>query len=382
MSLPEPDDAALAISRELTGRIVAEIRQTGWMPFPRFMEKVLYEPALGYYSAGSAKFGQAGDFVTAPELTPLFGLTLARQVGEVLAQTGGVVLEAGAGSGALACDLLTGLQAAGQLPEQYLILEVSADLRERQQQRVARRLPHLQSRVTWIERLPEQLTGCVVANELLDAMPVHLVHWRDDGLFERGVALDEQDQFIWQERLVDDPVLAEQAHTLPATDGMLSEIGLAGQAWVRELGQRLVHGALLLIDYGFGEREYYHSQRQEGTLMCHYRQHAHADPFFLPGLQDVTAHVDFTAITLAGKAAGLRLAGYTAQAQFLLNCGITRLLEQTDPQQPACYLPQSAAVQKLLSPAEMGELFKVLALTRGELQPLTGFAAGDQRRRL
>lgn len=382
MSLPEPDESALAISQALVCQLMTEIRQTGWMSFSRYMEKVLYEPGYGYYAAGSVKFGRAGDFVTAPELTPLFGRTLTCQVAEVLSQTGGMVLEAGAGSGVLACDLLGGLEAAGRLPERYLILEVSADLRERQQQRIAGRLPHLLERVVWIDRLPDTLTGCVVANELLDAMPVHLVRWQDDGVLERGVALDEQNRLVWQERPATDPLLLEQARVLPASAGMLSEIGLAAQAWVQALGQRLVHGAMLLIDYGFGEREYYHPQRDQGTLMCHYRQHAHDDPFFLPGLQDVTAHVDFTAMTLAGKSVGLDLAGYTSQAQFLLNCGITRLLEQVDPHQPAHYLPQSAAVQKLLSPAEMGELFKVLALSRGELRPLRGFASGDQRRRL
>jgi len=383
MQLPVPDDAALAISQQLSKRISTAVRQNGWLSFAHYMDMALYEPGLGYYTAGSAKFGPSGDFVTAPEISPLFGRTLAVQVAEILAHTGGIVLEAGAGSGALACDVLAGLQALNQLPEQYCILEVSADLRERQRQRIAAQLPHLLPRVQWLDRLPDRLSGCIIANELLDAMPVHVLRWQGDDILERGVVLESSGQLGWQDRPVQDDALLEQAQGLPVDGVMTSEIGLTAQAWVRELGRRLQYGAMLLIDYGFGEREYYHPQRSEGTLMCHYRQHAHDNPFFLPGLQDITAHVDFTAMALAGRSAGLQLSGFVTQAQFLLNCGITHWLEQAaSPDQPGHYLPMAAAVQKLLSPAEMGELFKVLLLTKGVDVRLSGFASGDQRRRL
>ncbi len=382
MSLPVPEAAALAVSTQLAESIVQQIGEHGgWIDFAHYMSMALYAPGLGYYSAGAAKFGAQGDFVTAPEISPLFGQTLARQVAQVLHATRGDVLEAGAGSGALACQLLSELDALDALPAHYFILELSADLRERQRQRVQACVPALFDRVVWLDTLPDTIRGCVVANELLDAMPVHVLHWRDDEVFERGVTWHDG-QFAWQERPVPAGMLRDQALVLALAAPYLSEINLAAQAWVSTLAERMACGALLLIDYGFGEREYYHPQRDRGSLVCHYRQHVHDDPFFLPGLQDITAHVDFTAIAAAGLQAGMKLAGFTTQAQFLLNCGITALLEQASPEQPAVYLPQVAAVQKLLSPAEMGELFKVMALTRALAEPLVGFVQGDQRRRL
>ena len=382
MPLPLPDHAALAVSQRLTQQIVRSINdQQGWIDFAQYMALALYASELGYYSAGSIKFGAAGDFVTAPEMTPLFGRTLARQVAQIVTLTQGDVLEAGAGSGALAGQLLTELAVLDALPRQYYILEVSADLRVRQQQHLQACVPELMHRVVWLDALPDTITGCVLGNELLDAMPVHVLHWYNGDVLERGVGWHDN-QFVWQERPLQTGVLREAALSVPVTGEYVSEINLVGQAWVSTLAQRLTRGALLLIDYGFGEREYYHPQRQQGSLACHYRQHVHDDPFFLPGLQDITAHVDFTAVAVAGLQAGLKLAGFTTQAQFLINCGMTALLEQMSPEKPAAYLPQVAAVQQLMSPAEMGELFKVIALTRGLNEPLLGFVQGDQRRRL
>lgn len=382
MSLPEPDPAALAASRKLEQRICAQIEAAGgWIDFSRYMDLALYEPGLGYYSGGSAKFGAGGDFVTAPEISPLFGRALAQQVAQVLRLVGGDVIEAGAGSGALACDLLLALEALDCLPRHYFILEVSDDLRERQRTLLRERAGALAERVVWLERLPERIEGCVVANELLDALPVHVLRWSTDGVYERGVTCADG-RLGWHDGEQAQGVLREQAGALPVASGTISEIGMQAQAWVSTVGQALQRGALLLVDYGFGEREFYHPQREHGTLMCHYRQHAHDDPFFLPGLQDITAHVDFTAIAVAGRQAGLRLGGFVTQAQFLLNCGILALLEAQDPQCISSYLPHAAAVQKLLSPAEMGELFKVMALVRGVDESLLGFVLGDQRRRL
>lgn len=381
MPLPEPSLAALTISKQLTQLIADEIQTQGWIDFARYMHLALYAPNLGYYSAGAVKFGTDGDFVTAPEISPLFGHSLAHQVAQVLAISGGDVLELGAGSGRLACDLLAELMRLNSVPDQYYILEVSADLRERQQQLLADELPELVARVVWLDHLPAVFTGCMVANEVLDALPVQVLHWQQDGLYQRGVGWDGQ-RFIWYEQSLAAGHLRGLAEAIQAPVNYISEIGLAAQGLVNSLAHCLSRGAIIVIDYGFGEREYYHPQRELGTIMCHYRQHAHSDPFYLPGLQDITAHVDFTAMAGVALDAGLDLAGYTGQAQFLINCGITDLLARTSATDTAAYIPQVAAVQKLMSPAEMGELFKVMAWTRGITVPLLGFMQGDQSRRL
>ena len=382
--LPVPDSAALAHSQALTATLADQIRaEGGWLSFACFMERALYAPGLGYYSAGARKFGAAGDFTTAPEMTPLFAAALARQVAEVMAHSAPTVLEIGAGSGRLAADLLQALEAAGTLPERYLILDLSADLRQRQQETLQASVPHLLPRVAWLDRLPERFSGVVVANELLDAMPAHVVAWREDGIHERGVILADSG-FAWAERPASGALKAaaeEIAAQCLLPPGYESEISLANRAWAADWGERLEQGALLLIDYGFPRREFYHLQRGRGTLMCHYRHHAHPDPFYLPGLQDITVHVDFTAIIAAADARGLDLLGYTNQAQFLINCGILDRLAEL-PQGTPAYLRASNLVGKLLMPHEMGELFKVMAIGRGIDAPLLGFAGGDQRRRL
>jgi len=377
MAMPTPEPEAAESSARLVARIAAEIEAAGgWIPFSRFMELALYAPGLGYYSGGARKFGGAGDFVTAPELSPLFAQTLAAQVAQLMAASAPRILEAGAGSGALAVGLLLELERRGTLPERYDILELSGELRVRQQEAVARGAPHLASRVGWLDALPESFSGVVLANELLDALPMNIVAWREQGIFERGVAL-EDGAFAWQERPATGALLAvSQGLTFAAP--YVSEINLAARAWVSEWGRILKQGALLLIDYGFPQREYYHPQRAEGTLMCHYRHHAHGDPFWLPGLNDITAHVDFTAIAEAGFDAGLDVLGYTSQAQFLLNCGLAQLLEQRQGDGAAAYAALTSGAQKLISPAEMGELFKVLMLGRGIGEPLPGFASGDR----
>ncbi len=382
-SLPQPSREAQVHSNQLCDLIHRDIAlQGGWIPFSRFMELALYAPGLGYYSAGARKFGAAGDFVTAPEISPLFGRALARQVAEIMAHSTPHIIELGAGSGKLAVDILGELESQACLPERYDILEVSADLRQRQQSLLQQHLPHLINRVHWLDALPDSISGVVVANEVLDALPVHLLRWMDGRIFERGVASEGGYFFLWQERLLEIPALLAIAQQIVVPDDTLSEISLAARGLVSSLSERLRHGVLLFIDYGFGAREYYHEQRVCGTLMCHYRHHVHDDPFFLPGLQDITAHVDFTAAAEAAIDAGLHLYGYTTQAHFLLNCGITDLLAQTDPESVRDYLPLSAQLQKLTSPAEMGELFKVIALGKGMGAPLCGFVAGDKSRLL
>ncbi|MBK7422806.1 MAG: SAM-dependent methyltransferase [Propionivibrio sp.] len=390
MKLPKPDPDALAYSAALKRRIGDEIVTSGgWIGFDRFMELALYAPGMGYYSGGR-KFGAAGDLVTAPEISSAFSRTLAAQAAQIMALSAPHMIEVGAGSGRLAADLLLELEGRAALPERYGILDLSGELRERQRATIGQRAPHLLERVVWLDRLPERFDGLVLANELLDAMPVHLVRWGNEGdeieelenpeIFERGVGW-ENDEFVWSDRPAAGRVL-ERAQSLsieyPRAPGYLSEISLASTDWTAAWASILGKGALLLIDYGFPRHEYYHWQRDAGTLMCHYRHHAHGEPFFLPGLQDITAHVDFTAIVESGFAAGLDLLGYTTQAAFLLNCGLTEILARTPAEDYLNYLPQAQAAQKLISPAEMGELFKVIALGKGIDEKLIGFAQGDR----
>ncbi|MDO8349897.1 MAG: class I SAM-dependent methyltransferase [Gallionella sp.] len=381
-SLPEPGTEAAQHSARLIDAIRHDIAaQGGWISFARYMELALYAPGLGYYTAGAHKFGESGDFITAPELSPLFGRTLARQVAEIMAGSTPHILELGAGSGKLAADILSELEQLNCLPDSYDILEVSADLRARQRTLLHQRLPHLSDRVHWLETLPETFSGAIVANEVLDALPVHLVRWQDSATTEIGVAQHESG-FIREERVITDEALLQAARKISVPDGYVSEICLAAHGLVNSLSSRLTQGAMLFIDYGFGAREFYHPQRNTGTLMCHYRHRAHDDPFFLPGLQDITAHVNFTDIAECGIDAGLELLGYTNQAFFLINNGITELLEETSPENLLDYLPLSAQLQKLTSPAEMGELFKVIALGKNMAHPLSGFARGDLTRLL
>lgn len=385
MNLPAPSSEASAHSRRLAAVLREAIAVAGgWLSFARFMELVLYAPGLGYYAAGATKFGAAGDFVTAPEMTACFGRALAVQAAEVMAASAPVVLEAGAGSGRLAADLLGELERLGALPDRYAILELSADLRERQRALLAASVPALLPRVEWLDHLPERFSGLVLGNEVLDAMPVHIVAWRADGIYERGVGSDDGESFTWVERPAGGALLAaaeEIGRQCRLPPGYESEIGLAARAWCAGWGERLGRGAVLLLDYGFPRREFYHQQRGRGTLMCHYRHHAHPDPFYLPGLQDITAHVDFTGVIAAADSAGLDLLGYTGQGQFLLNCGILDRLAGLPADTPE-YIRAAGAVNKLLLPHEMGELFKVIAFGRGIDGPLLGFARGDQSRRL
>ena len=334
-------------------RIRAEIAAAGgWIPFARYMELALQS----YYGASDRQFGARGDFVTAPELGSLFGRTLARQLREI----DGPILELGAGTGALAETLLK------ELEREYLILETSGALRARQAARLG-------GKVRFLDALPEAFSGVVIANEMVDAIPVHAVGWRSTGIVERGVS----PALTWEDRPAKGELL-EQARTIEVPPPYDSEIGLAARGWMRSLAERLERGAIFVIDYGFPRHEYYHPQRATGTIMCHAQHRAHADPFLNPGEQDITAHVDFSALAEAAREAGLEVLGYATQAQFLVNCGITDVLAEANVENALHYAPIAAEAQKLLSPAEMGELFKVLAVGRGVKLPLLGFSRGDR----
>ena len=379
--LPVPPADAVAHSARLHELIASECAAGGgWLSFARYMELTLHAPGLGYYSAGSTKFGSAGDFVTAPEMGRVFGRTLARQAAQILQAGIPDIVELGAGSGRLARDLLAELATLGSLPQRYRILETSADLQQRQRALLQRDIPDLAGRVEWLAELPSTLTALVLGNEVLDAMPVHIVEVRADGIAERGVTPTEGG-FQWQARPATGALLAA-AQALDLPPGYVTEINLAAASFIATLASTLERGVALFIDYGFPAREYYHAQRSSGTLMCHYRQHAHDDPLCLVGLQDITAHVDFSALAGTATRAGFDLLGYATQAQFLINCGITDVLAATSADHAAAYLPQAAQAQKLMSPAEMGELFKVIALGRNFAVPLAGFARGDKSRQL
>jgi SAM-dependent MidA family methyltransferase len=367
--VPVPDDEARAHSARVAAHVRDEIgRAGGFITFARYMDLVLYAPGLGYYVAGARKFGDAGDFVTAPELTPLFGAALARQIEVVVATTSArEIVELGAGSGALAASILNALAEAKALPSRYAILEPSPELRARQQATLEALSARSGARIEWIERLPDTIGGIVVMNEVLDAIAPNIVARRDGQWYERGVALADA-TFAWAERPLDDAKLLALARARFPDDGdYLSEVNPAAEALVATIAKRVGEGGILIVDYGFPAREYYHAQRASGTLVGHYRHRVHDDPFLWPGLSDLTSHVDFTAIARAGQRAGLRVAGFATQASFLLGCGLLERLRAAGTPGSVDYVRASAAVQKLLSPAEMGELFKMLLLARRDV---------------
>jgi SAM-dependent MidA family methyltransferase len=373
--LPTPTPEAAAHSRQLAEHIANAILSEGdWIPFSRYMELALYAPGLGYYSAGSRKFGGEGDFVTAPEISPMFAKCIAMQASQVLEKTGGDILELGPGSGLLAADLYGELKAQGRAPARYLLLEVSPDLRERQRALIAERFPQDLERFAWIDRLPEKIRGLVIANEVLDVVPFSLVHRKGGELLERGVVLSESG-FAWDDVPLRDGELRRRAAAVfpPGDYDYLSEINLAAEALVRTLATSMEAGVALFIDYGFSEREFYHPQRSMGTLRCHYRHRFHGDPFFVPGLQDITAHVDFTAVARAAEQGGAEVEGFTTQAYFLISCGLAVLVSAGDPTVTLSRLKATSSVHRLIGPSEMGELFKVVGIQKGMDGPLLGF---------
>jgi SAM-dependent MidA family methyltransferase len=378
-ALPEPSADARAHSARVADHVRGEIaRGGGWIDFARYMELALYAPGLGYYMAGARKLGADGDFTTAPELGPLYGHALARAAADALGSAEEEILEIGAGTGALAASLLEELERLGRLPRRYLIVELSPELRARSRDTLAARVPHLMERVAWLNGLPPAVSGFVIGNEVLDAMPVHVVRARAGAIEEAGVALGAGGAFEWSHRPAAGEVAAA-ARALDLPDGYITEIGLVARAFVASLARTIERGVALFVDYGFPRREYYHPQRNRGTLMCHYRHRAHDDPFFLPGLQDITAHVDFTAVAEAARAAGTDVLGYATQAQLLVNCGLTEVMSRVPAEDAKRYLPLAAAANKLTSPSEMGELFKAIAFGRGVADDLAAFRSGDRR---
>jgi SAM-dependent MidA family methyltransferase len=377
------------------GRVLARVRERiaaagGWIPFEEYMQRVLYEPGLGYYSAGARKLGRGGDFTTAPELSPMFGELLAAPCAQVLdAVGGGDLLEPGAGTGALAAQLLPALQARGALPHRYRILEVSAELRQRQQQRIASLPPDLSARVDWLDAPPtDGWRGVIVANEVLDALPVERFAWRGgatDPVVARGVALDASGWPCWRDGPASRALACEVGRIraeLPLRwpEGYESELCTRVGPWIAALTATLERGVGLFIDYGLPRREYYHPSRSSGTLRCHFRQLAHEDPFRHPGLEDITAWVDFTRVAEAADAAGLDVLGYTTQAGLLLSLGLEALVARAPDE--ATRARRASEARQLAMPTEMGETFKAIALGRGFDDTPPGFSLQDLRERL
>jgi SAM-dependent MidA family methyltransferase len=386
--LPLPDEMGQAISDRLSKQIRRAIDKTPHgIPFDRFMEMALYAPGLGYYVAGSRKFGETGDFVTSPEVSPLFAQCMARQAAPVLEHLGGgELLEFGAGSGLLAADMMAELERLDRLPDRYAILELSPELQVRQRVTLQQRVPHLLERVAWLQRLPEAFDGFVVANELLDAMPVSRFRIGEAGVEESFVIAGDNG---FEERFypVETPLLAQAVKELSSAIGglpvdFIAEINLRQASWLRALSESLRRGAVILVDYGFCAKEYYHPQRNRGTLMCHYRHRAHNDPFRWVGLQDITSHVDFTAAARVALESGFQLGGYTTQAHFLLANDLDTLLADSDPSDIARHMALMQGVKRLTLPSEMGERFKVLGLLKGIEISLQGFSLRDFCERL
>jgi len=378
VSLPILNAEAQARSQQLAHFIQQAIQQAGgWISFADFMQLALYAPSLGYYSGGSTKFGKEGDFVTAPEISPLFAQTISNQLAQVLQITHGNILELGAGTGKLAADVLLTLAQLNSLPIKYFILEVSDHLRQVQLETLQKKLPpNLLQRVEWLNTLPTTFVGVVIGNEVLDAIPAHIVHVAPQGLCERGVVFDGE--FIWQDQPLSQKNLLEIVIKQDLPQGYLTEFCPAASGLIASLANMLQRGIILMIDYGFSASEYYHPQRNQGTLMCHYQHYAHINPLIHVGLQDITAHVDFTSIAYTGVNNGLELSGFCSQSQFLINCGILEMMAQVSPNDIAHYAPLAAASQKLLSPAEMGDLFKVIGFSKGVEESLVGFMHGDK----
>ncbi len=392
MTGADPLPGLTAEETEHGERLSARIRSViadagGWIGFAQYMEMALYEPGLGYYSAGARKLGEGGDFVTAPEVAPVFSRCLAGQCAEVLAELdGGDVLELGAGSGVMAAAMLAEFESMGALPARYRILDVSADLRERQRATLMAAVPRLMDRVEWLDRLPEGFRGVVVANEVLDALPVERFVWRAGEARVLGVT-SVQGRFQWAEAPAGSALAADVERIRRDCvedwpDGYVSEVNTGLAPWLTAVAGALERGVMIFVDYGLPRREYYAAERSSGTLLCHFRHRFNDDPFARPGLQDITAWVDFTAVAEAAERAGLEVAGYTTQAHFLIGNDLAGRLQDVSSLDLVQRVNLSRQAMVLTLPGEMGERFKAIALAKGYDAPLRGFAVRDLRHTL
>ena len=387
--LPVPDSSARQQSERLITRITESMhQQAGVIGFDQYMKMALYEPGLGYYSAGSRKFGSEGDFITAPELSPLFSQCLAQQCKQILNELDSAsILELGAGTGVMAGDLLLALEKQDCLPEKYYILEVSADLKQRQQVYLGKTLPHLNEKIIWLDALPEnKIIGVILANEVLDALPVKRFKKTVTGFKEMKVGLKEA-TFNWVENDAEVSLrktLQQLENDLPLRlpENFTSEVNVELGQWLSALNGVLEQGVMLFIDYGYSAAEYYHPEKSDGSLLCHYRHRVHADPFVYPGLQDITSSVNFTAVAECADFLSMHVSGYTNQTYFLFACGLENLVAEMNTLDSKTQTKIAQQVRTLTMPEEMGERFKVMALTNNYDSVLQGFSLMDQRVRL
>ncbi|MFW5447780.1 MAG: class I SAM-dependent methyltransferase [Methylophagaceae bacterium] len=383
MTLPKPDDIAQQHSEQLLSLIYDEIdRAGGKISFAEYMHLCLYAPGLGYYSAGSQKLGRHGDFTTAPEISPLFSRTFAHHIKDVLVQLEQPsIVEFGAGSGKMAADILIELASINCLPEKYYIIEVSADLRERQRRTISKLIPDLLGHVIWLDQFPAKFTGVVLANEVCDAMPVHLLHFTQNDVVERYIERNNSG-LCWCNGELSQPALSSHLTEIQTLIGdgnsYITEVNLASEAWLCSIADNLQQGAIFICDYGYPKADYYHPQRSEGTLMCYYQHQGHADPLILPGLQDITAHVDFTSLAQTAIDNTLDVAGFQSQADFLLAGSITEL-NQIQENDEFSMLQQASEIKQLTLPSAMGENFKVLTLSKSLDQLLPRCQLADRR---
>jgi SAM-dependent MidA family methyltransferase len=382
-SLTVTDTIAQQHSEQLLTLIKHKISEAGGkISFADYMQLCLYAPGLGYYSAGSHKIGYGGDFTTAPEISPLFSRSLAHQIIDVLRQLDQAnILEFGAGSGKMAVDILRELDLKQSLPEHYYILEASADLRKRQQHNIHVLVPHLETKVVWLDSLPSNFNGVILANEVCDAMPVHRLHFKSGLSYERYI-VNNDDQLQWSDDELSRTELIDKSIEIKSFIGdteYFTEVNLAAQAWLTSLADSLRQGAVFIVDYGYPQAAYYHPQRSNGSLMCYYQQQGHDNPLILHGLQDITAHVDFTSLAQTAVDNGLDVAGFQSQADFLLAAGITELTSFNDHDDAFLMLQQATEIKRLTLPTEMGETFKVLTLTKNLDQLLPRVQLGDRR---
>ena len=387
-SLPKLDQLSGAHCARVARHISTKIQEAGGqISFAEFMHEALYSNGLGYYSAGSIKFGRDGDFITAPEVSAVFGRVLARQCAEVLAEVdSGEILEFGAGSGKLAIDILSVLEEQGMLPVAYNIFEISPDLVERQKNRLQAELPHLVERVRWLSVIAINFEGVIIANEVLDALPVERFVRRESGIFQMLVSLSG-DTFVWAETEAPEQLAiavasieSEIAEPLPL--GYRSEVCLASSTWIAELAECLRYGAVFLFDYGVSQREYYAPDRDDGWLRCHYRHHVHNDPLILPGIQDLTVWIDFSSVASAAVAGGFNILGYQTQSQFLMGGGLEIEMQGFTDLPVMQQLELSSQIKTLTLPGEMGENFKCMALGRGDITLPSAFKFADRTQTL
>ena len=382
-SMPTAPQNEIDLSEQLKTKIIQFIHSNqGWMSFDRFMDFALYDPELGYYTGALRKFGEKGDFVTASEISNFFAKTLCIQFKEIFQSVSKSIIEIGAGSGQFALQVIQSLSSDHENINHYFILEISPSLRKQQYELLTKNLPsHLFSKIQWIDEIPKEYEGIIFCNEFLDALPVELIK-KDSGMYyQKGIGI-ENDLLVWKEKPIDDISNYEEIDLRNLPDDYVAEYPLYIKNWLKKISQSLNKGIVFIIDYGFNQREYFHEQRSQGTLMCHFKHYAHDNPLIQVGIQDITTHVNFSYVAREASKLGLNITGFISQANFLINCGILNLLETINLENRALYMKSVSEVQKLLSPSEMGDLFKVMTLEKNIDIDLLGLKQNNRITRL